>query len=83
VGFTKAIHQVAKVVNIYPPQQYPRIVEENGKGANFASAAALAALAGAAAGGAAMLARNLGRSHAAAEADRAASDTKSVNKPGV
>src|SRR5450631_3203980 len=43
VGFTKPIHQVAKVLNIVPPQQYPRIVEEQGKGAAFATAAAVAA----------------------------------------
>ena len=68
---------------IGPPQQYPRIVEETGKGASFAAAAALAALAGAAAGGAAMLARNLGRSHAADEAERAASVAKPADKAGV
>ena len=71
VGFTKPIHQVAKVLNVYPPQQYPRIIEESGKGASFASAAALAALAGAAAGGAVMMSRNLGLSHAAEEAEKA------------
>ena len=45
------------MLNVAPPLQYARIVEEQGKGASFASAAALAALAGAAAGGAAMLTR--------------------------
>ncbi|NCP40518.1 MAG: hydrogenase 2 small subunit, partial [Rhodoferax sp.] len=71
VGFTKPIHQVAVMKNVAPPLQYARIVEENGQGATFASAAALAALAGAAAGAAAMLTRNLGKSHAAAEAQAA------------
>lgn len=71
VGFTKPIHQVAVLKNVAPPQQYARIVEENGKGASFASAAALAALAGAAAGAAAMLTKNLGKSHAAAQAEAA------------
>jgi len=67
VGFTKPIHSVAKMLNVAPPLQYPRIEESIGKGSNFASAAALAAIAGAAAGGAAMLAKNLGLSHQAAE----------------
>jgi len=77
VGFTKPIHQVAVLKNVAPPQQYARIVEENGKGASFASAAALAALAGAAAGAAAMLTRNLGKSHAALEAEKAQTESQS------
>jgi len=83
VGFTKPIHQVASVINITPPQQYPRIVEEQGKGASFASAAALAALAGAAAGAAVMLTRNLGLSHAAEEAERAKAEGKSKDQAQV
>jgi hydrogenase small subunit len=71
VGFTKPIHQTAKVLNVAPPQQYPRISEEQGKGATFAAAAAVAAIAGAAAGGASMLARNLGLSHKAEELEKA------------
>lgn len=71
VGFTKPIHTVAKMLNVAPPLQYPRIEESIGKGVSFASAAALAAIAGAAAGGAAMLARNLGLSHQAAELEKA------------
>lgn len=70
VGFTKPIHSVAKMINVAPPLQYPRIEEPIGKGSNFASAAALAAIAGAAAGGAAMLAKNLGLSQQAAEQDK-------------
>ncbi len=70
VGFTKPIHSVAKMINVVPPLQYPRIEEPIGKGSNFASAAALAAIAGAAAGGAAMLAKNLGLSQQAAEQDK-------------
>ncbi|MDD5250719.1 MAG: hydrogenase small subunit [Rhodocyclaceae bacterium] len=76
VGFQKPIHQVAKLLNVYPPQQYPRIVEEQGKGASFISAAAVAAIAGAAAGAAVMMTRNLGLSHAAEEAERAKSAAK-------
>jgi len=71
VGFQKPIHTVAKMLNVAPPTQYPRISEEVGKGANFASAAALAAIAGAAAGGAVMVAKNLGLSHQAAELEKA------------
>ena len=83
VGFTKPIHQVAKMLNVAPPLQYARIVEEQGKGASFASAAALAALAGAAAGGAAMLTRNLGLSHAAEEAERRKGNSKPQEKTEV
>ncbi len=80
IGFTKPIHSLAKLKNAVPPQQYPRIVEDQGKGASFAAAAALAAIAGAAAGGAAMLTRNMGLSHKAEELEKAtdaARDTKS------
>ena len=59
------------MLNVSPPLQYPRIVEEQGKAASFASAAAIAAIAGAAAGAAVMLTRNLGLSHAAEEAEKA------------
>ena len=71
VGFTKPIHQTARMLNVVPPLQYPRIFETQGKGATFAAAAAVAAIAGAAAGGAAMLARNLGLSHKAEELEKA------------
>ena len=71
VGFAKPIHQVAKMQNVTPPLQYPRIVEEQGTGATLASAAAVAALAAAAAGAGVMLTRNLGLSHAAEQAQRA------------
>ena len=70
VGFQKPIHQVAQMINVYPPTQYPRIVEEQGQGASFGAAAAVAAIGGAAAGAAAILTRNLGLSHEAEEAER-------------
>jgi hydrogenase small subunit len=70
VGFTKPIHALAKMKNVEPPLSYPRIVEENGKGATLGAAALLAAVAGAAAGAGAMMAKNLGLSHEAAEAER-------------
>jgi hydrogenase small subunit len=73
VGFAKPIHALSKVLNVVPPQQYARIVEEQGRGATLASAATVAAIAGAAAGGAAMIARNLGLSHEAEELEKAQS----------
>ena len=83
VGFQKPIHQVAKMLNVTPPLQYPRIVEEQGKSASFASAAAVAAVAGAAAGAAIMMTRNLGLSHAAEEAERARDAGKPADKAGA
>jgi len=82
VGFAKPIHAMAKMLNVAPPLQYARIVEEQGKGATFASAAALAAIAGAAAGGAAMLTRNLGMSHKAEELEKT-QDKAGKNKAEV
>ncbi|MDA0190936.1 MAG: hydrogenase small subunit [Proteobacteria bacterium] len=70
VGFEKPIHMVAKMKNVEPPLQYPRIVEEKGAGASIGSAAVLAAVAGAAAGAGAMVARNLGLSHKAEELEQ-------------
>ena len=62
VGFTKPIHSLAKMKNVEPPLQYPRIDEPVGKGATLGAAAVLAAVAGAAAGAGAMVAKNLGLS---------------------
>ncbi|CAG4883079.1 hydrogenase 2, small subunit [Georgfuchsia toluolica] len=80
VGFTKPIHSVARMLNVAPPLQYPRIVEEQGKGASFAAAAALAAIAGAAVGGGAMLARNLGLSHEAEQLEKERAKPKASEK---
>jgi hydrogenase small subunit len=82
VAFTTPIHQVSKVLNIVPPQSYPRIVEEQGTGAKLATAAAVAAIAGAAAGAGAMFARNLGLSHKAEELEKAEA-ARSGGKPGA
>jgi len=71
VGFQKPIHQTAKVMTYAPPASFPRIVEEQGKGASLGAAAVLAAVAGAAAGAGVMVAKNLGLSHAAEEAEKA------------
>lgn len=63
IGFAKPIHALADLKNVAPPLSFPRIVEDQGKGASIGAAALTAAIAGAAAGGAAMLARNLGKGH--------------------
>ena len=72
IGFTKPIHSLAKMKNVEPPLQYPRLAEERGTGATLGAAAVLAAVAGAAAGAGAMMARNLGLSKAAEEAEQKA-----------
>ncbi|MBF0304049.1 MAG: hydrogenase small subunit [Alphaproteobacteria bacterium] len=61
IGFAKGIHELADVKTVVPPVSYPRIVEEQGKGADFASTATLVGIAGAAAGAGAVIARNLGK----------------------
>ncbi len=61
VGFQKPIHALAEVKSVVPPASYPRIVEEQGEGMTFGSAAALAGIAGLAAGAGATIARNLGK----------------------
>jgi hydrogenase small subunit len=74
VGFQKPIHAVAKLKNIEPSLQLPRVAEEKGVGASLGSAAVLAAVAGAAAGGAAMVTKNLGLSHKAEQMEAASKD---------
>jgi hydrogenase small subunit len=83
VGFQKPIHMLAKMKNIEPPLQYARIVEEKGTGATIGAAAVLAAVAGAAAGAGAMVAKNLGLSHKAEEAEKAKDSAQSGEKAGV
>ncbi|MHB9100214.1 MAG: hydrogenase small subunit [Sulfuricella sp.] len=61
IGFAKPIHELAVLKTMTPPVGFPRIVEEQGKGASIGAAALTAAIAGAAAGAGAMLARNLGK----------------------
>jgi len=63
IGFAKPIHALADLKNVAPPLSFPRIVEEQGKGASIGALALTAAIVGAAAGGAAMLAKNLGKGH--------------------
>jgi len=80
VGFAKPIHAMAKMKNIEPSVFLPRIVEEKGIGATLGSAAVLAAVAGAAAGAGAMVAKNLGLSHQAAELERAKQEGKQADE---
>jgi hydrogenase small subunit len=61
IGFTKPIHALADLKNVVPPAGYPRIVEEQGKGATIPAVAVVAAAAGAAVGAAAAMAKNLGQ----------------------
>lgn len=61
IGFTKPIHALAELKTVVPPVGFPRIVEEQGKGASIGAIALTAAIAGAAAGAGAMLAKNLGK----------------------
>lgn len=68
VGFAKPIHQTAHIKTFSPPATFPRIVEEQGKGATLGAAAVLAAVVGVAAGAGARVAKNLGLSHEAEEA---------------
>ena len=66
--------------NIEPSVFLPRIVEEKGIGATLGSAAVLAAVAGAAASAGAMVAKNLGLSHQAAELERAKQEGKQADE---
>ena len=61
VGFTKPIHALAELKSVTPPVGFPGVHESKGESFDFASAAALAAIAGAAAAGTAKLAQNLGK----------------------
>jgi hydrogenase small subunit len=79
VGFTKPIHTMAKMKNVEPPLQYPRVFEEQGKGASIGAAALLAAVAGAAAGAGIKIASNLGLSHEAEELQKQ-KDAKGADK---
>ena len=61
IGFAKPIHALAEIKNVTPPTGFPRIVEEQGKGASLGASALTAAIAGASVGAGAMLAKNLGK----------------------
>ncbi|HEY0845756.1 MAG TPA: hydrogenase small subunit [Noviherbaspirillum sp.] len=60
IGFAKPIHALAEL-KTNPPNGYPRIVEEQGKGASLAAVAVVAAAGGAAIGAAGAMAKNLGK----------------------
>ncbi len=61
VGFAKPIHELAVLKTVVPPVGFPRVVEEQGKGASIGAAALTAAIAGVAAGAGAKMAQNLGK----------------------
>jgi hydrogenase small subunit len=71
IAFTKPIHALAELKTLTPPVGFPRIVEEQGKGASLGAAALTAAIAGAAAGAGAKLAKNLGKGVKLDEGDSA------------
>ncbi len=60
VGFTKPIHELAKLLTVTPPTQFARPAEPRGQGSTLATAATVAAVAGLAIGAGARLAKNLG-----------------------
>ncbi len=61
IGFQKPIYALAEPEYIVPPASYPHVVEQQGEGVTFGSAAGLAVIAGLAAGAGAAIARNLGK----------------------
>ncbi len=60
VGFTKPIHELAKLLTVTPPTQFARPAEERGQGSTLATAATVAAVAGLAIGAGARMAKNIG-----------------------
>jgi hydrogenase small subunit len=61
IGFHKPIHALAELTSVTSPNSYPRIVEEQGKGASVGAAALLAGAAGLAIGAGVAMAKNLGK----------------------
>jgi hydrogenase small subunit len=61
VGFTKPIHELAKLLTVTPPTQFARPNEQQGQGSTLATVATVAAVGGLAIGAGAMLAKNLGK----------------------
>jgi hydrogenase small subunit len=61
IGFEKPIHALAELKSVTAPNSYPRIVEEQGKGASVGSAALVTGVIGLAVGAGAATARNLGK----------------------
>jgi hydrogenase small subunit len=60
VGFHAPLHAVAKLHMVTPPDTYPHIVEQQGRGLTIGGAAVAAAAAAAAAGAAVVVAKKLG-----------------------
>jgi hydrogenase small subunit len=60
IGFTKPIHELAKLLTVTPPTQFARPAEPQGKGDTVASAAAVAAVGGLAIGAGTKIVKGLG-----------------------
>jgi hydrogenase small subunit len=60
VGFTKPLFSVAQLHTVTPPDTYPHIVEQQGKGATIGAVAVLAGAAGAALGAGVKMFKKLG-----------------------
>ena len=68
VGFTKPIHELAKLLTVTPPTQFARPNEEQGQGSTLATVGTVAAIGGLAAGAGSRLIKNIGRKPAVAGA---------------
>lgn len=71
VGFEKPIHSLADLKLVTPPEAYPGIVSQQGKGVTVGAAALAAGAAGLAIGAAAAMASNLGKN---SQSDRSSRD---------
>lgn len=60
VGFTKGIHELAKLQSVAPPLSYPKVVEEKGESATPVAAALAAGITGAVLGAAAVMSSRVG-----------------------
>jgi hydrogenase small subunit len=76
VGFTKPIHELAKLLTVLPPTQFARPNEEQGQGSTLATVGTVAAIGGLAVGAGARLAKNLGKQPVAAAAGKESDESK-------
>jgi hydrogenase small subunit len=60
VGFTKPIHELAKLLTVTPPTQFARPDEQQGQGSTLATVGTVAVVGGLAIGAGSRLAKNLG-----------------------
>ena len=76
VGFTKPIHELAKLLTVLPPTQFARPNEEQGQGSTLATVGTVAVIGGLAVGAGARLAKNLGKQPVAAAAGKEPDEPK-------